>query len=73
MLRGVLVPLRAEPLIVRSTIYSTLVGCDVTARESKQIVEYSTFSVVSIDRHSVPSFNFKANFSIIEFRSGIVL
>lgn len=41
--------------------------------ESKQIVEYSTFSVVSIDRHSVPSFNFKANFSIIEFRSGIVL
>lgn len=54
MLRGVLVPLRAEPLIVHSTIYSTLVECDVIARESKQIIEYSTFSVVSIDRHSYP-------------------
>lgn len=62
---------RAEPLIVHSSIYSTLVGCDVIPRESKQIIEYSTFSVISIDRHSYPHSTFKANFSIIEFRTGI--
>lgn len=46
---------RYEPNLLSSTIYSTLVGCDVTSSpESKQIIEYSTFSVVPIDRHSYP-------------------